>query len=266
MKKILSLLTIALLGAAATAFSADPVEIPFEKFSVWVTPYENQNNQGNGLGGYYTVKMKSAGSLYITNFFNTSGDGAQEELLTDDKYAITHYGYIDSEGNKFIFDINDPTKVEQFEGYSYTTYEQPDPNKASILVSHDVPRDGFYLGDFKAEEEIQVYFARVDPVTKETLLWTATATPQDGVYESRFGGRTDAADNSMPVGQLYFPTIYDENNIAIRNEYQINFGIVASSSKGSAGQPLPGGVSIALVAGLFALGFWYVRRRKTVAV
>ena len=32
---------------------------------------------------------------------------------------------------------------------------------------------------------------------------------------------------------------------------------------GAAGSPLPGGLQMALIAGLFGLGFWYVRRRKT---
>ena len=36
-----------------------------------------------------------------------------------------------------------------------------------------------------------------------------------------------------------------------------------SGSGGVAGSPLPGGLQIALIAGLFGLGFWFVRRRKT---
>ena len=64
----------------------------------------------------------------------------------------------------------------------------------------------------------------------------------------------------MTIGQLYFGDKYSS---------QMNFGIVASGqtyTPGTSGAPLPGGVSIALVAGLFGLGLWYVRRRKAVAV
>ena len=39
------------------------------------------------------------------------------------------------------------------------------------------------------------------------------------------------------------------------------FGLYATPS-GTFGSPLPGGLPIALIAGLFGLGFWYVRRRK----
>lgn len=81
--------------------------------------------------------------------------------------------------------------------------------------------------------------------------------------------RNEATAKAMPLSQL-IPSVGGD----------VSFGIYATSSViddgnggnggsgnggGSSGQPLPGGLSIALVAGLFGLGFWYIRRRKAVA-
>ena len=41
-----------------------------------------------------------------------------------------------------------------------------------------------------------------------------------------------------------------------------NNPVDGGGSDDTMGQPLPGGLQIALIAGLFGLGFWYVRRRK----
>ena len=67
--------------------------------------------------------------------------------------------------------------------------------------------------------------------------------------------KTKAAGKAMPLSQL-IPT----NGLAVA------FGIYGSATgEVVQGGPLPGGVQIALIAGLFGLGFCYIRRRKTVA-
>ena len=76
--------------------------------------------------------------------------------------------------------------------------------------------------------------------------------------------KTPAAGKAMPLSQL----------IPI-NGQPVAFGIIAMTDgvigggsgnggggNGTAGQPLPGGLQIALIAGLFGLGLWFVRRRK----
>ena len=67
----------------------------------------------------------------------------------------------------------------------------------------------------------------------------------------------------MTLGQLYF---------ADQNSVPMYFGVVASgatytpgTSGTVSGSPLPGGLQIAIIAGLFGLGFYYVRRRKAMA-
>ncbi len=258
MKHILPILAVALLGAATSVFAET---LDFNGFTIETTPYQNENNQGMGSGSYYTITMKNSGSLYITNVFDTAGDGlsGQGELLTNSQYGITHYGYIDSTG-VHDFSIGDTSRIDPFDGYTYTTYgaDPENPNGAWKQLSIDVARDGYFLGNFEAGAEVQVYFARKDS-DGNILKWISTGTPQDGVYGSRALGRGDAADQNLPVGQLYFPG---------QGEKQINFGIIASTTRSTGGgdktfgSPLPGGLQIALIAGLFGLGFWYIRRRK----
>ncbi|MBR4717563.1 MAG: hypothetical protein IKP09_05830, partial [Lentisphaeria bacterium] len=85
MKHILPILTAALFGAATFVFAqTNTVKTDFENYSVNFSAYDNSNNEGQGLGGYYTIKMKGEGSLYITNFFNpalSTGLSGQSELL-----------------------------------------------------------------------------------------------------------------------------------------------------------------------------------------
>ena len=266
MKHILSTLAIAFLGAVATPVFAGIIA-DYEAFTIETSPYANEYNQGVGAGCYYTIKMKSAGSLFITNYFTDVGDGlsGQGGLLTNDSYGITHYGFIDPKGEIHDFAIGDATRIEQFDGYSYTQYlPNPDYNDGRTMpVTTTIPRDGYCLGNFAAKAEIQVYLARKDAEGK-VVEWTATGKPQSSEYTSRFGANVDKADNNLPIGQLYFPG---------EGEPQINFGIIASTVKSQygdpinpfSGSPLPGGLQIALVSGLFALGFWYVRRRKAIA-
>ena len=109
-----------------------------------------------------------------------------------------------------------------------------------------------FLGEFEADDEIEIYLSTADA--------SVASNSPTGQYISRFGGRQDAADASLPIGQLYFGGI---------DGTQINFGIIAQGTGGAGGSetvgaPLPGGLSIILVSGLFALGFWFVRRRKAV--
>lgn len=68
---------------------------------------------------------------------------------------------------------------------------------------------------------------------------------------------TLAAGKAMPLSQL-IPNVYI-------NEGLVTGTAVAFGIYGTVGKPLPGGLPIALVAGLFGLGFCYIRRRKAIA-
>ena len=247
MKRILSLLTVALLGAVTPVFADSAFDDPvFDGFSFNdIDPYTNQYWQGDGSGSYYTIRFNGSGTFYLASLRN-SNFGEQNEFLTNERFGISHYGYIDSKNEIHKFDIHDPNNIVQITS---------EIDAGGITVT----REGYLLGNFKAGDEIQIY---LDGTFNGNDVWSATNSPQTGIYSSRFGGRQDMSNpTSMPIGQLFF----SEDNSA-----EMNFGIIASGqsyvagggSGGAFGAPLPGGLQIALVAGLFGLGFWYVRRRK----
>lgn len=72
---------------------------------------------------------------------------------------------------------------------------------------------------------------------------------------------TLASGKAMPLSQL-IPTTLNNEGFAVGGK-AVAFGIYGVTAVGS---PLPGGLSMALIAGFFGLGFCYVRRRKAIAV
>ena len=256
MKRILSVLTIALLGAAAPLFAEplfnDPV---FDGFTPnYIDPFTNQYWQGDGNGSYYTIRFSGSGTFYLTNVRNNPYSA--DENFTNPLYGITQYGYIDSKNVTHTFDLYNEDGSPSENIVEFTSVV----DNGSAFDGRVVTREGYYLGKFNAGDEIQIYLAGN---VGGNDVWTATNSPQTGVYSSRFGGRQDLLNPTLSIGQLYFGE---------QDSSQMNFGIVASASSyvpGSSdtfGAPLPGGLQIALIAGIFGLGFWYVRRRKSVAV
>ena len=117
-------------------------------------------------------------------------------------------------------------------------------------------RKTYYLGTFKANDKVEIWLAKG---TEEVGTATPVEELNNGPTTYKYVGRYDQLHDSflpnMHMGELTLGGV------------QIDFGIVANGVEGSggaAGAPLPGGLQIALVAGLFGLGFWYVRRRKAV--
>ena len=69
--------------------------------------------------------------------------------------------------------------------------------------------------------------------------------------------KTIAAEKAMPLSQL-IPNYYTSEGLVTGKA--VAFGIYGKTF----GSPLPGGLQIALIAGLFGLGFCYIRRRKAI--
>lgn len=236
MKHILPILTAA-LALMATVASAGTV------YDVIETPYTNEYNEGTN-GSYYKIRMKESGKLWITDFFNNTGSGTQSELLTSPTYGLTEYGYKDSSG-EHSWSLTDDTRISAGDSYKYNLYKG---ENADVMT-----RNQYYLGEFAKDAEIEIYLTN-------GINSVASNTPA-GYHLSTFNKRTDALNSAMDVGQLF-----------LQGSAQINFGIVGVASEGSGineggapvGSPLPGGLQIALIAGLFGLGFWYIRRRKSV--
>jgi len=234
MKRLLT----ALFLLASTALSAATV------YDVYETPYTNANGEGTA-GSYYTIRIKEAGSLWITDFFNNVGSGTQSELLTSPTYGLTEYGYKDAEG-VHNFSFSDTSRISHGDSYKYNLYKEAQGKEADVMY-----RNKYFLGDFKGGEEIEIWLSN-------GTNSVASNTPA-GYHLSTFNTRTDALNAYMDVGQLFLPS-----------SSQINFGLLAVSSQvpitetQTMGSPLPSKgltVVLSLFIGLVLWGF-YMSRNK----
>lgn len=230
MKYLLTILFLALatVASAATVYDVDTI------------PYINANGEGTA-GSYWTVRIKEAGSLWITDFFNNTGSGTQSELLTSPTYGLTEYGYKDSDGIH-SWSLTDESRISQGDSYKYNLYKG---ENADVMY-----RNKYYLGDFTAGQEIEIYLG-------DGTNGVASNTPA-GYHLSTFNKRTDALAPTMDVGQLFLP-----------GGSQINFGIVGmgmgdvgGGSQGTMGQPLPSGTTTLLMA-LALMGLFIYTKKAT---
>jgi len=215
MKYILTALFLLL----ATVVSAATV------YDVYETPYTNAYNEGTA-GSYWKVRIKEAGSLWITDFFNNIGSGTQSELLTSPTYGLTEYGYKDADG-VHSWSLTDESRISQGDSYKYNLYKG---ENADVMY-----RNKYYLGDFTAGQEIEIYLGN-------GTQGVSSNTPA-GYHLSTWNKRTDALAPTMDVGQLFLPS-----------SSQINFGILAVGSTTPSGgdkvmgQPLPSPIITLLIA------------------
>jgi hypothetical protein len=100
----------------------------------------------------------------------------------------------------------------------------------------------------------------VDAIQTDDML-DSYYFPDRKDYKPFDSAKTPAAQKAMPLSQL-IPTTGGDVSFGI---IAMTDGMITGGYKGTVGSPLPGGLQIALIAGLFGLGFWYVRRRKAVA-
>ena len=189
-------------------------------YDVYDMPYTNAYYEGTA-GSYYTVRIKQDTKLYITDFFNNIKSGTQTELLLSPTYGLTQYGYVDADKVVHNFDFSDESRITQMDHYDYNLYKL---NQG--LPADEYYRNGYYLGDFKAGEEIEVWLS-------DGTEAVASNSPTGG-YISSYGRRTDALDATLPIAQLYL------------GGNQVNFGITAvgfdptiTEGTGTFGSPLP---------------------------
>lgn len=243
---LLSLLTIVFVFTATTASAAFNYDVDWKQ-------YDNSNYEGTD-GKYFTVKVtEGTGKIYIADLFNNVQSDNQNEALASSQMGVTSYGYyyVNNANDTALhdFSLSDSSRVSQFDSYQYNTwktYQGLDPDTYY--------RNGYLLGEFKAGDEIEVYLTNGN-----TSVRSNTPT---GKHISNYGVRKDALNPDMRVATLYL------------GGTQVNFGILGMASEsvvigkdtGPVGSPLPGGIPIVLVSGLFAFGFWFIRRRKAIAV
>jgi hypothetical protein len=91
-------------------------------------------------------------------------------------------------------------------------------------------------------------------------------------YLNNYNAKVAAAKKAMPLAAL--DTNWELVGKGQGGANRVFFGIYGmpgagggegGGEGGTVGSPLPGGLQIALISGLFALGFWYIRRRKNIA-
>ncbi len=265
-------------------------ETYFNEWYTQVIPYEQQTidygsyqvirtspNWGSFSYGEIknSYKIRITGEnvdLYLADWMDTATGIDQNDALTSKK--ITQYGYhfvddkthVDANGVEYdreVWDMQDAIN---------------DSDRYGVLEKFKVSggetlRHGYYLGNFSAGDEIEIY------------LKDASGEIYSNQYRDQ-GGRYDAPNYDQVVAaQLGAGSL--ENSYEIQLEARkamplaeltpssgntVFFGIYAGAAPeitfirdDVVGRPLPGGVQIALIAGLFGLGFWYVRRRKAIA-
>lgn len=233
MKKLLTLflLGITVAASAATVYDVDTI------------PYTNANGEGTA-GSYYIIKIKEAGSLWITDFFNNVGSDTQSELLTNPLYGLTEYGYKDAAG-VHNFSFSDTSRISQGDSYKYNLYKEAQGKEADVMY-----RNKYFLGDFKGGEEIEIWLSN-------GTNSVASNTPA-GYHLSTFNTRTDALAPTMDVGELFLP-----------GGPQINFGLVAAGAPvineggQTMGSPLPSkGLTILLSLFISLTIFGFVKGRN----
>ncbi len=291
MKHLLPLLTLALLGVAAPAFADFNFEILWQQ-------YDHSLYEGYD-GNYYTIKATGnpgeKGKIYLSDLFTGPrtmtqsevlnnvivwGDGSEQNpfvrvKVTDFGYTterqgmsgVTSFAMTSASASDSELKPGDVVKLNSENPlmHSIKNYGEPD-----VAV-----RNGYYLGEFTAGDEIQVYMKAVlvdeaGNVIPNSAMEVTSNNP-DGGYNSKFNTRTDqldkalnGTDTKLQIAQLY---LQGQLPFVILGEVG-NGDYVYGTSKEidwvpSQGSPLPGGFQIALIAGLFGLGFWYVRRRKS---
>ena len=345
MKHVLPLLTLALLGAAATAFadnfyydyylepgSSAPQKVTAgEENAHWyytdtytyggsetdVTgdfSVARNSNWYSGLGpstksNFFRIEVnKDNVELYLTDFVKGLYEDTMQFNSTSNalfNMDIKEYGYRtltwDEDAEKYVAS-NETVVKEIFDADGNLNRENVSEIDSITNNNKEVVRYKYSLGTFDKDTVLEIYmrdtsdrevYSYSSPEGDDFIPFDNSEYKQIDTLPGGFGDGgylvnpieiddmldsyyfpdrkdytpfdtkpTPAADKAMPLSQL----------IPAGSTRGVSFGIIAMTDgmitggyKGTVGSPLPGGLSIALIAGLFGLGFWYVRRRKAVA-
>ena len=292
MKHILAVLTVALAGAATTASAAT-----FYDFynSVSVSATNSYQPEGTGWRPTYNTDTVTYDDFQIirTSPQNTPlGTSAHYKLaITGDKVDIYLTDFVDDTGNPFNKNSLANIGVTQY-GYRYLDEnglpltEKPEsidvPTTPDVIDSvtfnegtpqeYTVTRNKYKLGTFSKGDVIELYMASGDnEAFSYSNINNASDAAQGGYGDgTKFVENTDklmlyykegnvtAANKAMPLAGL------DLIDVPNSTRGRVYFGVYGQAAE-TFGAPLPGGTAIYVIAGLFALGFIVVRRRKEIA-
>ena len=206
----------------------------------------------------YDVNGKTVkDSVHITK---EQFDDLGAEIIDPESYDVTRYQYslgTFTAGDVIELYMKDSANADGV--FSYSGFNEVLLGNDNVGAMGGFGDGGLRLSEH-TDEMLNGYYFQDD--TLEEL----------GYDELKFGnntaGREAASSLAMPLSTLvpsegkgvYFGIIATAAGIIDDNNG--TGGGDGDGNGGTSGSPLPGGLPIALVAGLFALGFWFVRRRK----
>ena len=258
---LLSLLTIVFAFTATTASAALTYDVVRTGYADWHNP-----KQGDYMDSYYKIVITGgSGDLYITDWISGAGDNYNRSSIENE--GATKYGYYlletqdaekaDAVGkkvemslseNRMVFETHewDNGKVITRYGYKFGTFSEGDVIELYMGNNVDASSSNStaYKGAFQKD-------THADAALMHDLGWKGN-NPDTASNEIRM-----AAIKAMPLAELAFKG----DGVITQGETRVHFGLL----EGNFGAPLPGGLPIVLVSGLFALGFWFFRRKKAVA-
>ena len=270
MKHLLAILTVALAGAAVTASAGVPyTDASFladdtytERFDKLVDATLTNGKNGVYDYGSYVVTFENSSrlkihaneniNLYVYDVVDNVQSGNNVSALKGTApNPVQQIGYRElGTQDGTIHALGDPTDTEVLQRY-YVNNPQP----------YEVVRNSYYLGEFEAGKDYELY-----------VSYAADGSGGQWSYTDTAGGYLAQKDALMSVYlSKNFNNTYNvkaDEYIALAQVNNKSFGLRAAPAAGgggTVGAPLPGGAALYVIAGLFALGFIVVRRRKEVA-
>ena len=287
MKHLLAILIVALAGAAVTASAANYYDYyenvtvsPTTSTTIYPEPgnvYYTSTVKSNVVdyGSYQIVRTSNVGAeitkdarysiritgksvdIYLTDFIDNVGSPNNSNAIVNMGIAKYGYSYLDSK---------DASKIGTTEKMDVVADSTPIESKhfeQNAYYKYDVTRNRYYLGTFSEGDEIEIYMQ-------------SNSGNEAYSYSNQYkGGYGEGIDIYEHTDELM---LYYKNNdaaaarkampLAVLNPgVQVYYGIYgqAAAGGGAFGAPLPGGTALYVIAGLFAVGFIVVRRRKEVA-
>jgi hypothetical protein len=171
-------------------------------------------------------------------------------LGTFDKGAVIEVYMKDSDGGEVF-------SYSSLDGGEYVPFDTTE-YKYIATMQGGFGDGGYVVAPIEIDDMVDSYYF------EGTNLTNAGYTPF-----ATDAARNAASAKAMPLSQL-IPGGVAEAAVAF-GIYATGLGTDVGGGNGgggngggtSSGAPLPGGLQIALIAGLFGLGFWYIRRRKS---
>ena len=280
MKRILAILSVALAGAAVPVFAADFYDnfanpnvsvtrvnpdqpwtnvttqvINYGEYEIIRTQYDKDHPVAAYQDSFYRIRVTGEKvDIYLTDAIDNVGGAYQNNALEN---KITRYGYTyvaSANESKIstgsIKTLNTANRIQAGE-----SMESP-WNKDTTNNQNVITRYGYYLGTFQAGDEIEIY------MQDSTGSFSKSNTNR---FMGAYGEGTSFADTLVQyqknVGWNEARSAMPLAALDVGNGNRVFYGIYGET----AGTPLPGGAAVYVVAGLFALGFIVLRRRKAIA-